>query len=137
MEATTAVRSQGGAGGGEVPGGGDVLDETPFSVAYEDEHLMVVDKPAGVVVHPARGHRTGTLAQALAGRASGGDEFRAGIVHRLDRDTSGLLVVAKSDEVHRALKAALSARRLTREYVALGRRTPVRPDGDDRRAHRS
>jgi 23S rRNA pseudouridine1911/1915/1917 synthase len=94
--------------------------EAPFAVAYEDEHLLVVDKPAGVVVHPARGHRTGTLAQALAGRVAGGDEdWRAGIVHRLDRDTSGLLVVAKSDEVHRALKAELSARRLRREYVAL------------------
>jgi 23S rRNA pseudouridine1911/1915/1917 synthase len=90
-----------------------------FTVAYEDEHLLVVDKPAGLVVHPARGHATGTLAQALAGRGSGGDEFRAGIVHRLDRDTSGLLVVAKSEEVHRALKSALSARRLTREYMAL------------------
>jgi 23S rRNA pseudouridine1911/1915/1917 synthase len=94
--------------------------EAPYAVAYEDEHLLVVDKPAGVVVHPARGHRTGTLAQALAGRASGGpDPWRAGIVHRIDRDTSGLLVVARSDEVHRALKAALSARRIEREYLAL------------------
>ncbi len=60
-----------------------------------------MDKPAGVVVHPARGHWTGTLAQALAGRGAGGEEaWRAGIVHRLDRDTSGLLVVAKSDAVH-------------------------------------
>jgi 23S rRNA pseudouridine1911/1915/1917 synthase len=91
-----------------------------FTVAYEDEYLLVVDKPAGVVVHPARGHRTGTLAQALAGRAAGGeDPWRAGIVHRLDRDTSGLLVVAKGDEVHRALKALLAARELHREYVAL------------------
>jgi 23S rRNA pseudouridine1911/1915/1917 synthase len=91
-----------------------------FAVAYEDEHLIVVDKPAGVVVHPARGHWTGTLAQALEGRSAGGDEpWRAGIVHRLDRDTSGLLVVAKSDQVHRALKAALSARKLRREYLAL------------------
>lgn len=92
----------------------------PFTVAYEDEYLLVVDKPAGVVVHPARGHHAGTLAQALAGRAAGGeDPWRAGIVHRLDRDTSGLLVVAKSDSVHRALKAKLSARRLLREYLAL------------------
>jgi len=91
-----------------------------FEVAYEDKHLIVVDKPAGVVVHPARGHRQGTLAQALAGRIAGGDEdWRAGIVHRLDRDTSGLLVVAKSDEVHRALKAALGARDIKREYLAL------------------
>jgi 23S rRNA pseudouridine1911/1915/1917 synthase len=92
----------------------------PFEVAYEDEHLLVVDKPAGVVVHPARGHWAGTLAQALEGRAAGGEEpSRAGIVHRLDRDTSGLLVVAKSDAVHRALKALLSQRRLRREYLAL------------------
>ncbi|HET6868569.1 MAG TPA: RluA family pseudouridine synthase [Solirubrobacteraceae bacterium] len=92
----------------------------PFEVAYEDEHLLVVDKPGGVVVHPARGHSAGTLAQALAGRAAGGEEpWRAGIVHRLDRDTSGLLVVAKSDSVHRALKALLSQRRLRREYLAL------------------
>jgi 23S rRNA pseudouridine1911/1915/1917 synthase len=91
-----------------------------FTVAYEDEHLLVVDKPAGVVVHPARGHATGTLAQALAQRgADGGDPGRAGIVHRLDRDTSGLLAVAKSDEVHRALKALLASRRLRREYLAL------------------
>jgi 23S rRNA pseudouridine1911/1915/1917 synthase len=94
--------------------------DVPFGVAYEDEHLMVVDKPAGVVVHPARGHRTGTLAQALAGRAAGGDEpWRAGIVHRLDRNTSGLLVVAKSDPVQRALKALLTERHLRREYLAL------------------
>ncbi len=92
----------------------------PFEVAYEDEHLLVVDKPAGVVVHPARGHWSGTLAQALAGRAAGGDEeWRAGIVHRLDRDTSGLLVVAKNDTVHRALKSLLARRGLLREYLAL------------------
>ena len=95
-------------------------EQAAFAVAYEDEHLLVVDKPAGVVVHPARGHRAGTLAQALAGRAAGGEEaWRAGIVHRLDRDTSGLLVVAKSDAVHRALKALLAQRRLRREYLAL------------------
>jgi 23S rRNA pseudouridine1911/1915/1917 synthase len=94
--------------------------EATFEVAYEDDYLLVVDKPAGVVVHPARGHWTGTLAQALAGRGAGGEEsWRAGIVHRLDRDTSGLLVVAKSDAVHRALKAELSARRIHREYLAL------------------
>jgi 23S rRNA pseudouridine1911/1915/1917 synthase len=94
--------------------------DAPFSIAYEDGYLLVVDKPAGVVVHPARGHHSGTLAQALGGRGAGGDEpWRAGIVHRLDRDTSGLLVVAKSDPVHRALKALLAARRLRREYLAL------------------
>jgi 23S rRNA pseudouridine1911/1915/1917 synthase len=113
----------------------------PFEIAYEDEHLIVVDKPAGVVVHPARGHRQGTLAQALAGRVAGGEEdWRAGIVHRLDRDTSGLLVVARSDAVHRALKAALAARALRREYLALVEgRPPARsgtieaPIGRDRR----
>jgi 23S rRNA pseudouridine1911/1915/1917 synthase len=113
----------------------------PFGVAYEDEHLIVVDKPAGVVVHPARGHREGTLAQALAGRIAGGeDAWRAGIVHRLDRETSGLLVVAKSEEVHRALKAALASRAMRREYLALVEgRPPARsgtieaPIGRDRR----
>ena len=98
----------------------EAISEAAFEIAYEDDHLLIVDKPAGVVVHPARGHRTGTLAQALAGRAAGGEEpWRAGIVHRLDRDTSGLLVVAKSDPVHRALKELLSQRRLRREYRAL------------------
>ncbi len=92
----------------------------PFTIAFEDQYLLVVDKPAGLVVHPARGHRTGTLAQALAGQGAGGeDAWRAGIVHRLDRDTSGLLVVAKSDRVHRALRDALSKRRVRREYLTL------------------
>ncbi len=101
-------------------GGGPAPATAPYAIAFEDDHLLVVDKPAGVVVHPARGHRTGTLSQALADRAAGGDEpWRAGIVHRLDRDTSGLLVVAKSDAVHRALKALLAARGLHREYRAL------------------
>ncbi len=104
-----------------TPGSGPA-DPTParFTVVYEDDALIVVDKPAGVVVHPARGHESGTLAQALAGRAAGGeDPYRAGIVHRLDRDTSGLLVVAKNDAVHRTLKALLQARELRREYLTL------------------
>jgi len=116
-------------------------ESAAFAVAWEDEHLLVVDKPAGVVVHPARGHRSGTLAQALAGRAAGGEQdWRAGIVHRLDRDTSGLLVVAKSESVHRALKEQLAAREITREYAALVEgRPPARsgtidaPIGRDRR----
>jgi 23S rRNA pseudouridine1911/1915/1917 synthase len=91
-----------------------------FAVVYEDEALIVVDKPAGVVVHPARGHEYGTLSQALAGRAAGGeDPYRVGIVHRLDRDTSGLLIVAKSDSAHRRLKELLQARDVRREYLAL------------------
>ena len=91
-----------------------------FRVVYEDDRLLVVDKPPGVVVHPARGHSTGTLVQALSGRAAGGgDADRPGIVHRLDRDTSGLLVVARDEEAHRRLKALLQARHITREYLAL------------------
>ncbi len=91
-----------------------------FGVAWEDEHLLVVDKPPGVVVHPGAGHRSGTLVQALAGRVAGGpDPERPGVVHRLDRDTSGLLVLSRSDEVHAALVAALQARDITREYLAL------------------
>jgi 23S rRNA pseudouridine1911/1915/1917 synthase len=112
----------------------------PFSVPYRDEHLLVVDKPAGVVVHPARGHRQGTLSQALAGLAAGGEDDRAGIVHRLDRDTSGLLVVARSEAVHRHLREQLAQRRITREYLALVEgRPPARsgtidaPIGRDRR----
>jgi 23S rRNA pseudouridine1911/1915/1917 synthase len=120
---------------------GDPSQAAEFTVAYEDEHLVVVDKPAGVVVHPARGHWHGTLAQALEGRGAGGeDAYRAGIVHRLDRDTSGLLVVAKSDAVHTALKQALQQREIVREYLALVEgRPPARsgtidaPIGRDRR----
>jgi 23S rRNA pseudouridine1911/1915/1917 synthase len=94
-------------------------DGAEFAIAYEDDDVIVVDKPAGLVVHPAPGHPTGTLAQALADRAAGGEAFRPGIVHRLDRDTSGLLVVAKSEEVHRVLQEQLKRREITREYVAL------------------
>jgi 23S rRNA pseudouridine1911/1915/1917 synthase len=91
-----------------------------FGIAYEDEHLLVIDKPAGLVVHPARGHRQDTLSQLLGSVAAGGpDPERAGIVHRLDRDTSGLLVVARSDESLRLLQRELAARRITREYLAL------------------
>jgi 23S rRNA pseudouridine1911/1915/1917 synthase len=86
----------------------------------------VVDKSAGLVVHPARGHREGTLAQLLPGAAAGGeggwsgwDPERSGIVHRLDRETSGLLVVARSEEVHRVLQRALAQRLIEREYLAL------------------
>ena len=91
-----------------------------FAVAWEDEHLLVIDKPAGVVVHPGAGHRSGTLVQALAGRVAGGDDpERPGVVHRLDRDTSGLLLLARSDAVHAALQAALRAREIERAYLAL------------------
>lgn len=92
-------------------------------IAYEDEHLLVVDKPAGVAVHPSTGHAHGTLVHGLLAHAiEGGDEpERPGIVHRLDRDTSGLLVVARSDEAHRRLQGLLRRRELVREYLALVR----------------
>jgi len=90
-------------------------------VPYEDEHLLVVDKPAGLVVHPAPGHAGGTLVHGLlAHDVEGGDEpDRPGIVHRLDRDTSGLLVVARSPEAHRRLQDLVRKRAVTREYAAL------------------
>jgi len=99
---------------------GLVAEELDLPIPYEDEHLLVVDKPAGLVVHPAGGHRTGTLVHGLiAAGAEGGDEERPGIVHRLDRDTSGLLVVARSDEAYERLQALIRERELTREYRAL------------------
>jgi 23S rRNA pseudouridine1911/1915/1917 synthase len=91
----------------------------PFTIAYQDDHLLVVDKGPGLVVHPARGQREGTLSQLLSGTAGGGDPERTGIVHRLDRDTSGLLVVSRSEEAHRLLQAALAQRLIEREYLAL------------------
>ena len=96
-------------------------EEMELRIAYEDEHLLVVDKPAGIVVHPAPGHATGTLVHGLVGHAAaGGDEpGRPGIVHRLDRDTSGLMVVARSAEAHRRLQSLLRRRDLKREYLAL------------------
>lgn len=95
-------------------------EPVPFEILFEDEHLMVLDKPAGVVTHPAPGHRGPTLADALAGTAAGGaDPERAGIVHRLDRDTSGLLVVARTEEAHALLRQMMKAREVTREYLAL------------------
>ncbi len=89
-------------------------------IAYEDEHLMVVDKPAGLVVHPASGHATGTLVQGLlAHDIAGGDAARPGIVHRLDRDTSGLMVVARSEEAYSRLQDLVRRRALERHYAAL------------------
>jgi 23S rRNA pseudouridine1911/1915/1917 synthase len=95
-------------------------EEMDLRIAWEDEHLLIVDKPAGVVVHPGAGHATGTLVHGLlALDAAGGDEERPGIVHRLDRDTSGLLMVARTEAVRDALQAQLRARRVRREYLAL------------------
>jgi 23S rRNA pseudouridine1911/1915/1917 synthase len=101
----------------------------PLTVVHEDAHLLIVDKPAGLVVHPARGHETGTLVNALLGRGGferaeadrrdPGGHLRPGIVHRLDKGTSGLLVVAKDAPTREALKEAFAAHRIEREYVAL------------------
>jgi 23S rRNA pseudouridine1911/1915/1917 synthase len=98
-----------------------VLAETlPVPILFEDEWLMLVDKPAGMAVHPSRGHASGTLVNALVGHgAAGGEEFRPGVVHRLDKDTTGLLVVAKSIEVHRRLTAMMRRRAVDRRYIAL------------------
>ncbi len=115
-----------------LEGGEDVVVELPadappleaesmnLDVAWEDEHLLVVDKPAGIVVHPGVGHATGTLVHGLIEHdAAGGDEDRPGIVHRLDRDTSGLLVVARSDKAYERLQEAIRRRQVERRYLAL------------------
>ena len=100
-------------------------EQVPLRVAYDDEHLLVIDKPAGVVVHPSPGRRHGTLVHGLLGEIEGGDEpDRPGIVHRLDRDTSGLIVVARSQEAHRRLQNLLRRGRLERNYLALARGRP-------------
>ncbi len=94
----------------------------PLDIPFEDDHLLIVNKPAGLVVHPAPGHWQDTLVNALVTRGTAlapADGDRKGIVHRLDRDTSGLMVVAKTDEAHRRLGQALSARRIERRYAAL------------------
>jgi len=106
------------------PASREIVGESiPLSVVYEDEYLLVVDKPAGMVVHPAPGNWSGTLVNALIGR---GSDFpsetpsdRAGIIHRLDKETSGLLVVAKTDRAHRILGSALAARKVSRRYAVV------------------
>ena len=100
-------------------------EEMPLDVAFSDDHLLVVDKPAGVVVHPAGSHGRGTLVHGLLSLgAAGGDPERPGIVHRLDRDTSGLLVVARSEEAYARLTAAIRERHVDRRYLALVRGAP-------------
>ena len=102
----------------------------PYDIVYEDDWLLVVDKPAGVVVHPAPGHEHGTLAQGLVEHgAGGGHELRPGIVHRLDKDTSGLLIVAKGDHAYQALVAAMERRDIKRVYVTLLRGDLPQDDG--------
>lgn len=105
-------------------------EHVPCDIVYEDDWLMVVDKPPGVVVHPAPGHEHGTLAQGLVEHgARGGHELRPGIVHRLDKDTSGLLIVAKGDHAYQALVAAMERRDIKRVYVTLLRGDLPQDDG--------
>src|SRR4029079_9517248 len=95
--------------------------DLPLPLLYEDADVVVVDKPAGLVVHPAAGHSDGTLVNALLFHVrdlSGvGGELRPGIVHRLDKDTSGVMVIAKNDEAHRALTAAWNTEAVRKEYL--------------------
>jgi 23S rRNA pseudouridine1911/1915/1917 synthase len=103
-----------------------VPETRELPIAYEDEHLLVVDKPAGMVVHPSAGHSGGTLVQALLDRGIAGGDVpeRPGIVHRLDRDTSGLLVVSRSQEAYTRLQDLVRQRTLDRRYLALVRGRP-------------
>jgi 23S rRNA pseudouridine1911/1915/1917 synthase len=105
-------------------------EEIPLDVLYEDEHIIAVNKPPGMVVHPARGHWSGTLASALAFHfrqlSSAGGPTRPGIVHRLDRDTSGVMVVAKTDPMHFALAAQFENRTTEKEYFAITAGVPDR-----------
>lgn len=97
-------------------------EDIPVDILYEDADVIVVSKPAGLVVHPAHGHATGTLVNALVGRIAGDtgrEASRPGIVHRLDKDTSGVMVIARSDVAHLALARQLQARRFAKEYLAL------------------
>ena len=125
-----------------VPAGtGESVPPARYEIAYRDDDLLVVDKPAGVVVHPGSGRAAGTLVQALGDLAAGGDDpQRPGIVHRLDRDTSGLLVVARNERAHAELKRQIAEREVLREYLALVEGRPAAragtidaPLGRDRR----
>jgi len=114
-----------------------VAESIPLDVAYEDESMLIIDKPAGLVVHPSAGHSTGTLVNALLGRARDRGEAlgsiagvgRPGIVHRLDKDTSGLIVVAKTDEAQASLMRQFGERTIDKEYLALVRGEPPSPRG--------
>jgi 23S rRNA pseudouridine1911/1915/1917 synthase len=111
-----------------------LLAETiPLSIVYEDDDILVIDKPAGMVVHPAAGHAGGTLVNAVLGHDPDlegvGDERRPGIVHRLDKDTSGLIVVAKNDRSHRFMQAQFRDRQAGKIYLALVVGRPPSPTG--------
>ena len=105
----------------------------PITVVYQDEHLVVVDKPAGLTVHPGPGHPDRTLVNALLALCPDiegvGGEIRPGIVHRLDKDTSGLMVAAKNQQAHHSLSAQIKDRKVTKGYLALVDGTPDQPHG--------
>jgi 23S rRNA pseudouridine1911/1915/1917 synthase len=109
-------------------------EQIPLDVVYEDEDIAVINKPAGMVVHPAPGHYTGTLVHALLGRGGAwsaiGGASRPGVVHRLDKGTSGLIVVARNDVSHRGLSAQLKDRSLSRTYLAIVR-GPIKDDAGE------
>jgi 23S rRNA pseudouridine1911/1915/1917 synthase len=112
----------------------NVAQDIALEIVFEDDHLLIVDKPAGMVVHPAAGNADGTLVNALlhhcAGRLSGiGGVARPGIVHRIDKDTSGLLVVAKTDRAHEGLAAQFARHSLHRAYLAIVAGIPMPPAG--------
>jgi len=115
--ATVEVRLPPPAPAGALP------EAIPLDIIFENDDVLVIDKPAGMVVHPAAGHGQGTLVNAVLGRAPGlegvGDAQRPGIVHRLDKDTSGLIVVAKNDAAHRELQRQFKDREVEKVYLAL------------------
>ena len=110
-----------------------IPENIPLSIIYENSHLMVVNKPAGMVVHPAAGHATGTLVQAALAHAPEmegiGGEQRPGVVHRLDKDTSGLILMAKDDRTHRWLQDQFRLRKVKKVYLALVDGKPPTPNG--------
>ena len=114
----------------EIPHDTPEPENIPLEVLFEDEHLVAINKPAAMVVHPAKGHWAGTLTSALAfhfqSLSSVGGPTRPGIVHRLDRDTSGVILVAKTDKAHRNLAAQFEAREIKKQYVAVCRGVPDR-----------
>jgi 23S rRNA pseudouridine1911/1915/1917 synthase len=132
VDGATRAKSHRLGGGEQLEVDTSLLDARPLEaerieirIAYEDEHLLVVDKPAGVAVHPGAGRTRGTLVHGLLEHGlAGGDPERPGIVHRLDRDTSGLLVVARSEQAYERLRALVRRRALEREYLALVRGRP-------------
>ncbi len=121
----------------EPPVGGPVGEAIPLDILYEDDALLALNKQPGLVVHPAAGHQTGTLVNALVhhlghGLAQRGGEDRSGIVHRLDKDTSGVILIAKTDEVHERLSRAFSERQVRKTYRALCKGIFRRPSGECR-----